>query len=546
MKGKLLIIPIVASIAFAAVGYGACAVDGHTHDWGEWQITTPATCTDKGVETRICKLDDAHKETREIPKNPDAHSYGEWRTDVAATCLQRNGKDVRECNLCHNKIYRDTTYTGGHVIEDSECKICHTPCTDGLEFKEITDGDKTVAYSLSGIGSAASANEILVPGKYGNLPVTKIESLAIMNSNARKIYLPDSVTTVNAMALRYNEQLEEAYIGNGVNEFPDIAFRDCPALKTIVAGDNNQTFATENGILYNKAKTEIIAVPEGLTEAILPDSLTVIGERKFADHYTHIQSVTFGANVTEIGDGAFGGSNLTTVTIPETVTSIGRAAFADCKNLKTVIWNAEACAQTDDELFMGSSALETIKIGKNVKSFAMNTFNWNGVSKQEIKVDIEDLTAWCKIDFTDYRQNPLYFLHNLYINGEPATEIVIPAEITSLDYTFTDCYTIEKVSFEAGSALVSLGDWSFFNCTGLTEITFPASLERIHKEAFGKCSALTKVTFENAEGWQMSKSEDMSEEPYAWESGTLDDPETNAAYLKGYSGSNGYFWKRGF
>lgn len=534
MKRKIILVFInMLCVLF----FSACGV-GHVHDWGDWQVTTQPTCTTGGVETRVCKSDPTHTETRNTSIDPSAHSYGEWQTYIPATCLQRQGKDVRECSLCHNKIYRDTEYSGGHVIENNECKICHTPCTEGFQFTEIKDGETTVAYMISGM-DASEDEEILIPDKHGGLPVTEITNNAIVqNSAVEKIYLPDSIKAIKVMAFRSNPKLKSVYVGSGVEVFERNSFMDCAALTEIIVAESNKNYATENGILFNKEKTEIISVPDGLTAAKLPDSLTVISAQAFNGH-SALESVEFGANVTEIGVSAFYNSGLTSVTIPEKTVKINDNAFHNCKNLKTVIWNAEACTEAYLYVFTGCAALDTIKIGKNVKSMPMNTFS--PLTAENIKVDIEDMSAWCNIQFTDYRQNPLYFAHNLYLNGAEATEIVIPADVTALNYTFASCHNIEKVSFEAGSALVSIGDWAFTGCSKLAEITLPASLESITKGAFKNCKQLTKATFDNPEGWMMSTSADMTENQYVWESELLGDIEQNATYLTGYAS---YYWKR--
>ena len=66
------------------------------HDWGEWTVTTPATCTTEGVETRICNNDPEHIETRTIAIDPAAHNWSEWRVTSAATYWQE-GEEIRTC-----------------------------------------------------------------------------------------------------------------------------------------------------------------------------------------------------------------------------------------------------------------------------------------------------------------------------------------------------------------------------------------------------------------------------------------------------------------
>lgn len=73
----------------------------HVHSWGEWEVTTPATCTADGEKTRVCTLDPDHKETEKIDKL--GHDYSdEWTVDLDATC-EADGSKSRHCNNCDAK-----------------------------------------------------------------------------------------------------------------------------------------------------------------------------------------------------------------------------------------------------------------------------------------------------------------------------------------------------------------------------------------------------------------------------------------------------------
>jgi len=75
---------------------GGVEVAAHTHNWGEWTVTTPATCTSKGVETRVCASNENHTETREIAVDSNAHTWGEWTVTTPATSTSK-GVETRVC-----------------------------------------------------------------------------------------------------------------------------------------------------------------------------------------------------------------------------------------------------------------------------------------------------------------------------------------------------------------------------------------------------------------------------------------------------------------
>jgi len=72
---------MVFTVIMAVIGFSLVSCEDepeteHVHQWGEWTVTTAATCTAAGVETRVCTLDPSHEETRAIAINPNAHNWG--------------------------------------------------------------------------------------------------------------------------------------------------------------------------------------------------------------------------------------------------------------------------------------------------------------------------------------------------------------------------------------------------------------------------------------------------------------------------------------
>ena len=173
------------------------------------------------------------------------------------------------------------------------------------------------------------------------------------------------------------------------------------------------------------------------------------GGTKYSGTITIPATVTYEGeaySVTSIGSSAFSGcSSLTAVHIPASVTSIGSSAFYGCSSLTAV--------------------------------------------------HISSIEAWCKITFENYESNPLYHAHNLYLNGELVTNLVIPDGVTSIgNYAFLDCSSLTAITIPEG--VTSIGDYAFRDCSSLTAITFPenSQLTSIGEYAFSACSILTAIT----------------------------------------------------
>ncbi len=184
-----------------------------------------------------------------------------------------------------------------------------------------------------------------------------------------------------------------------------------------------------------------------------------------------IKEVVISDSVTSIGDLAFCGcKSLTKITIPDSVTSIGWSAFSGCTSLAEI-------TIPDSVTSIGSSAFEgCTSLGK---------------------VNITDIVAWCNIDFDYYASTPMYFAENIYLNGQPITEVNIPEGFTKInDDTFYGFKDLVKVTIP--DSVTSIGDSAFAGCINLTEIAIPDSITSIYDCAFASCTSLDEITIHDS------------------------------------------------
>ena len=209
-------------------------------------------------------------------------------------------------------------------------------------------------------------------------------------------------------------------------------------IKEKLEGKHSSTdFVIENGIL-----TEYVGSGG---DVVIPEGVTEIGKKVFAESKT-LTGVTYPQSLKIIGEEAFANCNgLTSVTIPRGVTEIWFGAFDWCKNLKDVF--------------------------------------------------IDDLAAWCKIEFGGIYANcgnPLSAGARLHVNGVALTELVIPEGVENVaNYAFFRCAGLENVVIPEG--VKSIGEYAFFECTKLKSISLPEGLTSIGDGAFLRCKKLTEV-----------------------------------------------------
>ena len=292
-----------------------------------------------------------------------------------------------------------------------------------------------------------------------------------------------------------------------------------------------------------------IVIPSEITYNNVTCSVTSIGEQAFYKR-SGLTSITIPNSVTSIGSYAFAYCyGLTSITIPNSVTSIGNNAFYECSGL-TSITIPNSITSIGNNTFSGCSGLTSITIPNSVTSIG----EWAFYDCYGLKeVHINDIAAWCSIDFGSSYANPLYYAHNLYLNNELVTELVIPNGVTSIgksafsycegltsitipnsvtsigDWAFNNCSGLESIVVEEGNtkydsrnncnaiietesntlikgcnnsvipnSVTSIGENAFYRCSGLTSITIPNSVTSIEEEAFLECSGLTSVTIGNS------------------------------------------------
>ena len=257
----------------------------------------------------------------------------------------------------------DFVYT---VLEDGTAEITdYTGWDPDLEIPAELDG-----YVISRIGDEAFENCI----------------------SLGEITIPDSVISIGNSAFSMCTGLMEIAIPDSVTSIGENIFESCLRLTTISVSENNLVYSSQDGVLFNKARDELIRCPQGKKGSYtIPDSVTIIGDFAFSG-CINLSEIILSDSVTVIGDGAFNSCDrLSEITLPDCITSVGDRAFYDCTRLSRMIIPASVTSignQAIGYYYRYSDNQEVLQDGFTIYGYentvAETYANENGISFQTL------------------------------------------------------------------------------------------------------------------------------------------------------------------
>ena len=196
-----------------------------------------------------------------------------------------------------------------------------------------------------------------------------------------------------------------------------------------------------------------------------------------------IPSKINGVTVTTIGTDAFLGLNITSVTIPDSVTEIGANAFAGCTNLTSVNYAGDWSKLT---IQSGNPAVEDAA-NAQLFDFAFTPDN-TAVVVIRYKGTAADVTIPSR-----YKGKPVTVIDPVaFYNNSAVTSVTIPDSVTAIpDYAFGYCSQLTNISIP--NSVTFIGFSAFNSCTSLKSITLPSSLSTIQSYAFYNCENLKTI-----------------------------------------------------
>lgn len=316
-------------------------------------------------------------------------------------------------------------------------------------------------------------------------------------------------------------------------------FTDLNNLKEISISEENGSFATENGALYNHDKTCLLQFPKGkdLTNFEMPKTVNTIGEYAFYDNQTENVNLEISNTITTIKNNAFQNAKLKGVVIPDSVTDMGNYVFVNCSNME-VAKLSNKLTEVPNSTFKMCENLTTIELPDSIKKIGDSAFSeCNSLRTIVLPDSIETIgngafsscssldTMYNKSAILATNTNGIFLPDSITNIGKLAfggctsiKRVKLPKSLNKIEYgAFWSCYILQNI--ELSDSIETIEDMAFHNCknlksiklskalksiksfafsnSGLTDIEIPTNTTNIYNGAFSKCSDLKNVVLSN-------------------------------------------------
>ena len=350
------------------------------------------------------------------------------------------------------------------------------------QIKSVYIRDTVTSIRAYAFKECTNITSVMIPGsvvtieKYAFSHCSSLKNLTISNginsigerafeyciNLSPTVAIPQSVTSIGDYAFYYSYRITSITIPENVNSIGANPFADCSGLLRIDVANDNQSYVSENGVLFDISKTALISYPVARKD--------------------------------------------TAYTIPDSVVSVAKSAFRSSQKI-TSLRTPDGLTTLDEEAFYGCEKLTNLIIPDSVSTIKKDAFNLCGSN-----------TFYGKLQFHLTLPESLTSLEDYALHGCGAISMTIPDGITSIGEKSLSCrckcviipnsvVSVAKSAFESadviraviGEGVTEISERMFYRCGSLENIVIPASVTSIGRFAFLYCDHLSDIYFKGTE-----------------------------------------------
>ena len=338
--------------------------------------------------------------------------------------------------------------------------------------------DTGAVYGTDVLKNSEGTTTITIPDSINGISVKKIGEQAFCGYNTlNSINMPDTIERIEDKAFEDCTGLSEIIIPDSVTSIGKSAFFGCSSLTNINIGKSVETIEFGAFVACNN-----------LTKVIIPDSVTSIQGFAF-NSCANLTDIKIGNSVSKIYYYAFGGcTELTKINIPDSVILIEPGAFASCSKLSVIN------VSENNPFYKSIDGILFSKNGKNLECFPAGKTDTNYIIPNTVTTirgisftscsNITDITIGDSVTTIEW---------GAFQNCKNLKNVTIGNSVTTLsDGLFSKCSSLTNILL--GNKVTSIQDGAFSYCSSLTNIIIPKSVTNIAYDAFEGCSSLTCIT----------------------------------------------------
>lgn len=329
--------------------------------------------------------------------------------------------------------------------------------------KEVAEGKYTVANWVKTIERGAflgnhTIEELTIPANVETIKVSAFQSMSYLEKITFEE--PSGIQTIEKSAFGYCPKLKEVTLPSSLTVLGQI-FTESKNLETVNVPDGSKLKTiSASAFIFNTALKNF--------NFLGSCDLQTIGRGAF-QNLSQLQEFNFPKGVTDIQANAFNGcTSMTTATFDENavITTIGSGAFADCGLTSIDIPNS--VTKIEREAFRNCAALTVVNVSENLTDISSEAFKY-----------CENL-----IDINVDKNNPTYSSVDGYLLSKDKQTLVL----------FPHGKAHEKFTLLPPS-ITTIGDYAFYECENLTNVTIPNKVTAIGARAFSLCKNLKDIAF---------------------------------------------------
>lgn len=412
------------------------------YNTGFTEFTIPSTVTSVGTRAfsycRNLKTLTISKNVEEIPQEIVSYSK-KLQTVKIEDGVKRIGTDAFDnaymryiqipasVNSIGNGAFRNASQLRSIKIPSKVKTIKKETFMDCKRLTSITFRKGVTKIGESAFENCKGLKTVSIPGN-----VKKIDYKAFYNAGLKKLIIGNGVQTIEYWAFQNCDSLKSVSISQSVSKIQNNAFVECDKLSSINVCNGNKTYASANGVLYNKAKTKLLCCPAGKKGTFqIPSGVSKVNAYAFYKcnkikafsvaagngSFRSFDGVLYNYNKTEliscpsgktgvvrvpegvkkIRDYGFQNSSASRITLPSTLESIGYCAFEYSDKLKKIVIPGNV-KKVNSAAFWGCSELYEVEFESGVNRINSNVFNECyklRVVRVPISVNYISKTAFC-------------------------------------------------------------------------------------------------------------------------------------------------------